>query len=78
MAQVGDADMKVKLVFNDWKFGGKSVYNTEEGVELAMGDFHSGTTLTGEIDLDREQEQEMRTAILAGYQPCFWISALGE
>jgi len=65
--------MKIKLVFYDWNLNGKSVYNTEEGIELSSGDFHSGTTFRGEINLDSDQEEEIRKAILLGYQPCFLV-----
>lgn len=69
--------MKVKLVFLDWQQKGRSIYNTERGVDLSTGDFHSGTTFDGEIELDEEQEVELFKAIQDGYQPCFWI-AKGE
>jgi hypothetical protein len=63
--------MKVKLIFDDWKFEGRSVYNTETGVELTSRDFHSGTTFDGKIHLDREQEVELHIALMAGYTPSF-------
>lgn len=65
--------MKIELVFDDWQQKGKSVYNTPEGVELSMGDFHGGTTFTGEIHLSPELEQELTEAINKGYQPVFWV-----
>jgi hypothetical protein len=66
--------MKVKLVFLHWQQKGRSIYNTERGNDLSMGDFHSGTTFEGEIELDEEQEVELFKAIQAGFQPCFWIA----
>ena len=65
--------MKIKLVFDDWRTCGKSVYNTEEGVELSSGDFHSGTTFEGEIVLDAEQEEELKKRLGDRYQPVFWV-----
>lgn len=70
--------MKVNFVFLDWKKKGKSVYATEEGVGLALGVFHSGSTFAGEIFLDDEEEAEQFTvALKAGFQPCFWVSFSG-
>ena len=63
--------MKIKLVFDDWKEKGKSIYNTEKGIELSMGQFHSGTTFNGDITLDEEDEKELRRAIFNGYRPSF-------
>jgi len=65
--------MRVKLVFDDWKKQGNSVYNTEKGVELSSGDFHGGTTFNGEIHLDGEQEEKLRVALMAGYTPSFIV-----
>ena len=66
--------MKIKLVFLDWQKGGESIYSTDEGVELSMGLFHSGTTFEGSIVLDPEDAQELAEAIKQGYQPCFWVT----
>ncbi len=64
--------MKIKLVFEDWKDPtGKSIYSTLEGVRLSLGDFHSGSTFTGEIFLDIEQEEDLRRSIQAGAIPVF-------
>ncbi len=65
--------MKVFLVFDDWRRRGQSVYSTEAGVTLSMGDFHSGTTFPGTIDLDAEDEIELRGALRDGFQPVFWM-----
>jgi len=65
--------MKIKLVFDDWKLKGKSIYNTEVGVELSQNDFHSGTTFDGEIHLDLEEEVELTIALMAGYTPSFMM-----
>jgi hypothetical protein len=65
--------VKIKLVFNDWQVKGKSIYNTEKGVELSMGDFHSGSTFNREIRLDDEQAIELHEAFNKGFNPVFII-----
>ncbi len=65
--------MKIKLVFDDWRKSGKSVYNAEKGVSLSSGDFHSGSTFTGEIHLDDEQYVEFLEALNDGFNPVFII-----
>lgn len=66
--------MKVKLVFHDWidPVTG-SIYQTQKGIELSMGDFHSGTTFDGEIIVDPFQEEELKRAIKAGNNPVFYL-----
>ena len=66
--------MRIKLVFNDWQKNGKSIYNTEAGVHLSMGDFHSGSVFDGEIVVSADQKLELEKAMEAGYQPVFWVS----
>lgn len=66
--------MKIKMIFDDWRKNGRSVYSVEECLKLSSGDFHSGTTFNGKIQLDRLQEEEIRKAINEGYQPVFWIT----
>ena len=64
--------MKVRLVFNDWRYNdGRSVYNSEEGLTLSSGDFHSGTTFNASLELDEEQAAELKTALEDGYTPVF-------
>lgn len=65
--------MKIKLVFDDWKFKGKSLWGTVTGVDLSMGSFHSGTTFDGKITLDSEQHEELKTALREGYTPSFIV-----
>lgn len=65
--------MRIKLVFDDWRRHGKSVYATSFGLELSAGDFHSGTAFDGEIELTPELEAELSAAIEAGFQPVFWV-----
>lgn len=65
--------MKVKLVFSNWMMCGKSIYQTEEGVLLTTGDFHSGATFEADIDvLDEENEEELKAALQSGYEPVFY------
>ena len=63
--------MKIKLVFSGWTKKGADIYSTEKGVELSMGDFHSGTTFRGEIELDEFQEEELKEALGDGCNPEF-------
>ena len=65
--------MKIKLAFFDWQKNGKSIYGTEKGVELSIGDFHSGTTFDGTLELDAESEAELQRAFDAGCDPVFII-----
>lgn len=65
--------MEIKLVFEDWHQNNKSIYNTPEGIELSLGDFHSGTTFDGEIRLNKENKLELKNAIKKGYIPIFRI-----
>lgn len=71
--------MKIKLVFEDWRDGptGKSLYSTPAGIQLSMGDFHSGSTFTGEIDLDLEQEKDIGESMELGAVPVFKIYKRG-
>jgi len=63
----------IELVFDDWlKLGGKSA-SPEEYVELAHGDFHSGTVFDGTIELDEEQLEDFGNAIAKDFRPVFWI-----
>ena len=48
--------MKIKLIFHDWVKNGESVYDTEDGIELSLSDFHSGTVFYREIRLDKEHQ----------------------
>ena len=65
--------MKIKLIFHDWIRDGESIYNTEEGVYLSFGDFHSGTTFNGTIELNTEQRAELLNAIQSGAHPVFMV-----
>ena len=63
--------MKIKLIFSDWEKNSKSIYATDKGIDLTMGDFHSGSTFDAEVNLNEEQEQELKQAIQDGYDPVF-------
>ena len=64
--------MKIKLVFDDWRDRShKSVYGTEKGVNLSMGDFHSGTTFNATIEVDTPEELE--ESLRQGFIPVFYI-----
>jgi hypothetical protein len=51
--------MKVKVIFEDWKQEGRSIYDTNKGINLSMGSLHSGSTWEGEINFDPDTEKEM-------------------
>jgi len=66
--------MQVKLVFYDWiDEHGESIYQTPD---LTLGQFHSGTTFNGEIELDEEDAQELAEEIKKGNTPIFEIALL--
>ena len=52
--------MKVLVVFEDWKKEGRSIYNTETGINLSTGSLHSGSTWEGTIDFDPDTELEIK------------------
>jgi hypothetical protein len=67
--------MKVKIVFDDWQDRQRqSIYTTDAGVRLSMGDFHSGSTFDAEIFLDQDQEYEMKRALMCSCVPVFYVS----
>lgn len=57
--------MKCRLVLDDWRKVGEndSIYSTRLGIELSMGELHSGTTWEGEISLPPEIEKEIIEAM---------------
>jgi uncharacterized protein YjfI (DUF2170 family) len=68
--------MKCRIVFDDWRQKGKgeSIYNTELGIELSLGDLHSGTTFETEIDLPEDLEKEIEIAMREyGAYPVFRV-----
>lgn len=67
--------MRTALVFDDWRDRDhKSIYLTEEGVDLAMGDFHHGTMFSADIQLDEDSAKELEAALSDGYVPVFYVS----
>lgn len=67
--------MRVNLVFYDWieEESGESIYCTEEGMELSLGDLHSGTTFTAEIELE-DYQGEFEIAAENGIVPVFYAT----
>lgn len=66
--------MQITLVFDDWRNRDQeSVYQTVQGVELSMGDFHSGTTFEATVALDAQQAAELEDAMKKGFTPVFCI-----
>lgn len=62
--------MKVRLVFCDWVKNGQSIYETEEGIELSLGDFHHGTTFNADIDVygsDAELTKYLKKGIYSSF-----------
>lgn len=71
--------MRIYLVFDDWRDSKhQSIYRTEKGVDLSMGDFHSGTMFAGEIQLDEDAEQDLAVALEEGYIPVFSVCSNRE
>lgn len=67
--------MLIKAVHKYWvDKAGKSLEGTEKGVELEMGDFHSGTVFNGELYLDTDNEMDLKQALRDGYHPVFEIA----
>lgn len=68
----------IHLTFSDLRRKGKSIYNTEEGVQMTMGSLHSGSTFPGSITLDEETMDDLNRMFEAGLQPVFWISPIWD
>lgn len=69
----GRVRVRAKLIFHDWLRDGRSVYQSEEGVRLSSGQFHSGSTFDGEIVLEAEYAEELLEDFERGYRPAFWL-----
>jgi hypothetical protein len=66
--------LTVSFAFYDWLREAVSVYNnTEAGLQLSQGDFHSGTSFRGTLALDDDQVLELRQAMQGGYAPAFYV-----
>ena len=62
--------VKIKLVFDDWQDKQcKSVYSTK--YELTLGNFHSGSTWHGEIDIEESDLREIKRSISEGNRAIF-------
>lgn len=55
--------MICRLIFDDWRKDGKSIYNTELGIQLSMGDLHHGTIFDVDLNFDDPDiETEIKAA----------------
>ena len=66
-----EVDVEIELVFEDWMRDGKSIYATEEGIGLSLGDLHSGTVFHGMIRLDADDEDTLIEAARTGAYATF-------
>lgn len=66
--------VQIDLVFDDWRDSeNRSIYGTEAGMELSLGNFHPGTTFNGSIKLNDDEADELRAALKAGFTPVFYL-----
>ena len=65
--------VEVRLAFHDWYREGESIYNTNDGLELSLGDYHSGTIFHGSLMLDEENLEELREALKRDALPVFAV-----
>ena len=67
--------MKVKLVFHDWldPMTGKSIYQTEAGVELSTGNLHSGTTFDAHVQFSVDDMAFIDEGLKIGAVPVFYV-----
>lgn len=70
--------MIIKLVFGHWEREGGFRVTCEQSTRLSLGDFHSGSTFSGEISLDPDEAEELQEAMDAGYEPVFWLKSATE
>ncbi len=64
-------ERKARWVFVSWQKHGKSVYDSEEGEQLFVGDLRRGVEFTGSIELDDEEVQRIQDAAKKGIRPVF-------
>lgn len=69
--------VEVQFAFDDWQRMGKSIYSTEEGIELSMGSLHSGTVFAGSIAFDDEELEDVRAAMASKAMPVFMLFEIG-
>jgi len=65
--------MRVRLVFCDWQTadGESSVYSTQAGVELSLGNLHSGTVFEASAAFTICDDADLRKAWRLGIVPVF-------
>lgn len=68
----------IHMTFDDLRRKGRSIYQTEEGVQMTMGNLHSGSTFHGTILLDEEDMDCLNAMFEANLQPVFWISPVWD
>ena len=68
----------IRMTFYDLLRKGKSMYSTEEGVEMTIGSLHSGSTFSGTITLQEDDMDDLNKMFEAGLQPVFWISPIWD
>ena len=67
------ANIPVEFVFYDWQRGYQSIYNTEECLDYTDGDLHSGTVLSGSINLDEDDAERLKEAMSRRASPMLVI-----
>lgn len=65
--------MKITFVFDKWEKDFKPIDNTEEGIDLSMYGFHSGTVFDAEIQLNELEEDKLKKALKKELVPFFYI-----
>jgi len=65
--------MKVNLVFWRWRRFLTTRVDGNEMLHLEGGFFSGGSNFRGTIELDEEQELELRRSMADGYRPIFWV-----
>lgn len=66
------------LIFHRWEDAGRNISRTEQGVELSMGDLHSGTCFEIEVDLGEENKEMLLQALELGYVGVFRLHLLED
>ena len=66
-------EINIKFVFDDWRSKGKSIYNTDKGIKLSNGSFHSGTVFEGKISIPIDEVDEFIKNVKLDYTPVFYI-----
>jgi hypothetical protein len=70
--------MKIKLVFYQWKSKEFENLRGSERMALEKGFFHAGATFRGEINLSKEQEEELKLSVPLGARALFAVYLTGE